>query len=150
ADPLQEWTLDPAEANKDAKGKAVLFSRKGAQGKGSPAAVNHGNFPPQIDGSAGGVTISHGVQTTVLSLAALRRLRFATTIDGRSLAAGVERDAAELAARTALAALGLAAVVYGRESVFDLRSRSVLVPSASPSFEMLLRDGGDPRRFGLD
>jgi CRISPR-associated protein Csb1 len=146
-DPSQEWTVDPAEA--ELKGKTpVEFSRSGGgEGKkGSPSAINHGNIPPSIDPVAGGVTMSHAVQTTVLSLAGLRRLRFQTTCAGERIPAE-QRDAAETAARTALAALALAAIVYQRENDYDLRSRSVFVATEPLALEVVGRDGGEPRRF---
>lgn len=146
--PGQEWTLDPKEAKLE-KGKPVEFSRKGAEGKGNPSAINHGNIPPSIDTEAGGVTMAHAAQTTVLSLAALRRLRFSTTAHGKPIpTAG--RDAAETAARTALAALALAAVVYQRENDYDLRSRSLLIAKNPLVFEVLGRDGGEAAKFQLD
>jgi CRISPR-associated protein Csb1 len=147
-DPTQEWTVDAAEARVD-KGKPVEFSRKGAEGKGNPSAINHGNIPPAIDGEAGGVTMAYAVQTTVLSLAGLRRLRFVSTVDGTAIPSE-RRDAAETAARTALAALALAAVVYQRDNDYDLRSRSLLVAKGSLVFEMIGRDGGEATSFALD
>ncbi|WP_437938409.1 type I-G CRISPR-associated RAMP protein Csb1/Cas7g [Sorangium sp. So ce341] len=147
-DPSQDWTVDPKEAEL-AKGKPVEFSRSGGDGKkGSPSAINHGNIPPSIDAAAGGVTMSHAVQTTVLSLGALRRLRFQTACSGERLPAE-QRDAAETAARTALAALALAAVVYQRDQGYDLRSRSTLVAKEPLVFELVGRDGGEPERFSL-
>ena len=75
-DPAQDWTVDPTQAETKG-GKPVEFSRSGGDGKkGSPSAINHGNIPPSIETDSGGVTISEAVQTTVLSLAGLRRLRF--------------------------------------------------------------------------
>lgn len=135
-----EWTSIEAEAATE-KGKPKLFSRKGASDRGSPATINHGNIPPSIDTEAGGVTISHAVHTVVLSLAGLRRLRFQTRVDGSSIPAG-DRDAAETAARTALAALALAGAVYQRNRGYDLRSRSLLVASDPLVFEIVGRDGG--------
>ncbi|WP_437876867.1 type I-G CRISPR-associated RAMP protein Csb1/Cas7g [Sorangium sp. So ce513] len=147
-DPVQDWTVDPKEAEL-AKGKPVEFSRSGGDGKkGSPSAINHGNITPSIDATAGGVTMSHAVQTTVLSLGALRRLRFQTACSGERLPAE-QRDAAETAARTALAALALAAIVYHRDQGYDLRSRSTLVAKEPLVFELLGRDGGEPERFSL-
>jgi CRISPR-associated protein Csb1 len=148
-DPAQEWTVDPEAAEK-VKGKPVEFSRSGGDGKkGSPSAINHGNIPPSIDATAGGVTMSHAVQTTVLSLAGLRRLRFQTTCAGEPIPAD-QRDAAEAAARTALAALALAAVVYQRDNDYDLRSRSILVAKEPLRFEVVGREGAEPARFTLD
>ena len=130
ADPDEVWTTDPDQAKKK-KGKPVPASRKGTSGTaGQPSKINHGNVTPSIDDQAGGVTISRAVQTTVISLAALRRLRFR----------GLGRDA-ECAARTAVAALGVAAIVYQHEADFDLRSRCLLLPEHLPRLEMLKRDG---------
>jgi len=149
-DSEEEWTLDAQAAVTERSGKPVLFSRTGGKKeKGKPAGINHGNIPPNIDREAGGVTIGHAVQTTVLSLAALRRLRFQTKADGTRLEGG-ERDAAELAARTCLAALALAAIVYQRENDYDLRSRSLLVAKEPLELEVLTRDGREPKRFTLD
>jgi CRISPR-associated protein Csb1 len=148
-DPAQEWTVDEGDAEK-IKGKPVEFSRSGGgEGKkGSPSAINHGNIPPSIDAAAGGVTMSHAEQTTVLSLAGLRRLRFQTSAAGEPIPAA-HRDAAETAARTALAALALAAVVYQRENDYDLRSRSILIAKGPLVFEVVGRDGGEPARYSL-
>jgi CRISPR-associated protein Csb1 len=67
----QDWTVDATEAE-IVKGKPVEFSRSGGDGKkGSPSAINHGNIPPSIESDSGGVTMSHAVQTTVLTLAGL-------------------------------------------------------------------------------
>jgi CRISPR-associated protein Csb1 len=149
SDPGQEWTLDIKEARKAEKGKPVEFSRKGAEGRGGPAALNHGNIPPTLDGEAGGVTMSYAIQTTVLSLAGLRKLRFPMTVEGKAFGTE-ERDAAEAAARTALAALALAAIAYQRHDDYDLRSRSLLVATNPLVFEVLGRDGGEATRFQLD
>ena len=147
-DPAQEWTVDPKEAEQN-KGKPVEFSRTGGDGKkGSPSAINHGNIPPSIDEVSGGVTMSHAMQTTVLSLAGLRRLRFQTTCTGERIA-DEKRDQAEAAARTALAALALAAIVYQRENDYDLRSRSILVANGPLVLEVVGRDGGEPKKVSL-
>ena len=133
SDPEQVWTLDKDEAAID-KGKPV---RAGSDGR--PSEINHGNIAPGIDSQAGGVTISGARQTTVISLAALRRLRFA----------GSSRDA-EVAARTAVAALGVAAIAYGYEADHDLRSRCLLVPEHAPRLEMVGRDGSTPEVIEID
>ena len=147
ADPT-EWTSLESEAAME-KGKAKAFSRKGAADKGTPAAINHGNIPPSIDTTAGGVTMSHAVHTVVLSLAGLRRLRFQRNADGDPIPTA-KRDRVETAARTALAALALAGVVYQRRNGYDLRSRSLLVASDSLRFELLYRDGGEPLPFTIE
>lgn len=130
-DPDEVWTHDSANAERDGKGQPVPASRGSASGEaGQPSKINHGNIAPSIDAQAGGVTISRSVQTTVISFAALRRLRFK----------GFDRDA-ESAARTAIAALGVAAVAYQYETDFDLRSRCLLLPTHPPRLEFLRRDG---------
>ena len=125
------WTFDREEAETDKKGKPVFASRGSESGQaGQPSKINHGNVAPSIDAQAGGVTISKAVQTTVISLAALRRLRFK----------GFDREATT-AARTAVAALGVVAVAYQHEVDFDLRSRCLLLPAHLPRLELLKRDG---------
>lgn len=141
ADDESDWTLDEAEAKKD-RGKPVLFNRKGGEGKGKPSAVNHSNIAPTVDTLAGGVTFDHAEQVVVLSLPALRRLKFATGYDGKALA---KRAEAEAAAHTALAALALAAVVHQRQQGYDLRSRCLLVPDQGLELEVVLADGKTER-----
>jgi CRISPR-associated protein Csb1 len=139
ADPDEVWTPNPDEAERK-KGKPVFATRRGTSGTpGQPSKINHGNVTPSIDGTAGGVTISRAVQTTVISLAALRRLCFR----------GLQRDA-ESAARTAVAALGVAAIVYQHEADFDLRSRCLLLPAHLPRLEMLNRDGTKDQMSPVD
>jgi CRISPR-associated protein Csb1 len=88
------------------------------------------------------------VHTVVLSLPALRRLRFATRLDGKPIES---RDAAERAARVALAALALAAVVHQRAQGYDLRSRCLLVPEGPLVLEVVRPDGSiDPVALTVD
>lgn len=143
-----DWTSLEDEAAVE-KGKPKLFSRKGAGDKGTPAAINHGNIPPSIDFESGGVTMAYAEHTAVISLAGLRRLRFRQKTDGSAIPNN-ERDSAETAARTALAALGLAGLVYQRRNGYDLRSRALLVASEPLEFEILQADGGDPSRYVVD
>ena len=140
------WTLDEADAVKE-KGKPKLYKRS-AEGAGRPSQVNHGNITPSIDTRAGGVTVEEITAITVLSFIQLRRLRFPVDADGRKLD-GDTRKTAEVAARTAIAALGLAAATLAFEEGFDLRSRCVLAPLDDIRFE-LLRRGDDAVEFTLD
>jgi len=139
ADDENDWTIEEAEAKKDKQGKPVPFSRSGGDGKkGKASSVNHSNIAPTIDALAGGVTFDHAIQTVVLSLPALRKLRFVTRLDGSPLASGAQ---AEAAARTALAALALAAIVHVRERGYDLRSRCLLIPEGPLVLELVSPSG---------
>jgi CRISPR-associated protein Csb1 len=104
-DAAPDWTLD----------KEAGTSKLGKDGK--PSEAVHGNIRPGI--TDGGFTLSTARQTTTLSLAVLRRLRF--PLNG---AADSNHDI-DIAARTALAALGLAAGALARVDT-DLRSRCQL------------------------
>jgi CRISPR-associated protein Csb1 len=127
------WTLDPDKARK-AKDKPQTLGKTGR-----PSEANHGNVTPSI--ADGGVTFRKAVQTTVLSLPALRRLRFPV---------GSDHDRArDAAARTALAALALCAAALTREAGCDLRSRCLLVPTSLVEWELLGRPGEAPARFSL-
>ena len=114
------WSLDPSEAPDGAKGIR-------------PSEVNHGNITPG-ESQHGGVTISKAVQTTVLSLPALRRLRF-------PLGGHVDSQV-DLAARTMLATQALLAAALVREQGADLRSRCLLVATAPTAWELLDGSGG--------
>ncbi len=129
------WTFDPALAEKDTKNEPVRLR---------PSEINHGNITPsfkQKDGSPnhGGVTVAYAMQHTVLSLAALRRLRF--PVNGKSAAD------ADNAARTVLAALGLAAICLLDEDGYDLRSRCLL-DGKPGTFEFVGR--GETKPFELN
>ncbi len=155
ADAEEEWTIDEKQARLE-NGKPVLFSRKGGDKSrkdgdkpGRPANINHGNIKPSIDSEAGGVTIDYAQQITVLSLPALRRLRFPKDVAGEPV--GPERRAeVELRARAALAALGLAAVSLQRAQGYDLRSRCAFVPEGPLSFELVDRNGAVNDNYALE
>jgi CRISPR-associated protein Csb1 len=143
----ERWTLDEERAEQE-KGKPVPYKGGGDGPAGRPSHINHGNVRPSIDDRAGGVTADEIVATTVLSFVALRRLRFPLDHTGNTLETPA-RPAAEVTARTALAALGLAAAVLAFDEGFDLRSRCVLAPLGPLTFELLHRSGGDPTVFTL-
>jgi len=124
-----DWTLDSANGAK----------KLGKDGK--PSEANHGNVTPGI--TSGGFTIARAQQTTVISLTALRRLRF-------PLNGAAESDPQiDVAARTALAALGLAAAVLTRDESADLRSRCHLIATAEPEWDLVDKPGTEPKRFHL-
>lgn len=135
-----EWTPDPTEAVLDKGGNPIPISGGGEGAPGRPSQVNHGNVTPSIDDRAGGVVAGRIVATTVLSLIQLRRLRFPAGVDGTAIDPARRRDV-EGAARTALAALGLAGVVLAFELGFDLRSRCVLAATGPLLFDVVGRAG---------
>ena len=128
-DQTPHWTLDEHEGN----GKLKKT--------GKPSEAVHGNITPSV--SDGGVTLAKARQTTTLSLAVLRRLRF--PINGAA-----DSDAGiDLSARVVLAALGLAAGTVARCDV-DLRSRCHLFADTEPMWELLERPGKPTSEFVLD
>jgi CRISPR-associated protein Csb1 len=138
-DDAGEWSL---------VGKSTAGKKDRAKGS-RPAEINHGNVLVKVENSEherllengiaqhltlrGGVSIDHALQTTVLSLTALRRLQFPVNGD-----ISKERNHA---ARTVLAALGLLAIAVGRERGYWLRSRCGLVADGAQDFEVVNADG---------
>jgi len=137
--------------------------------QGRPSEANHGNVTPDFaryssksitadnretidimrdDGeyirakrvSPGGVTIDRAEQTIVLSLPALRRLRF--PLEGQRWKPSDEQRRLDDAARTVLAALGLCAAALADEAGLDLRSRCLLYPEKDLTWELLDRKSG--------
>ncbi|MCP5231048.1 MAG: type I-U CRISPR-associated protein Cas7 [Zoogloeaceae bacterium] len=129
------WTLDAANAS-GGPNKPVKLGKDGR-----PSEANHGNVVPSI--ADGGFTVDKLMQTTVLSLPALRRLKFPSGEDKAT-------PAANDAARTVLAALALAAAALTRAKGMDLRSRCQLFPSTEPVWELLAEPGKEPARFELN
>lgn len=114
---------------KDAKAKGVL----------KPSEINHGNIV--YDSPNGGVRFDHAEQTTVISLGALRKLRFPLN--------GKEDLKVNAAARTVLAALALCSGVLASERGTSLRSRCHLWPTSEREWEILEKPGQTPRKFRL-
>lgn len=130
------WTLAEADALKE-KGKAI---RLGKDGK--PSEANHGNVTPTI--SDGGYTVDYAEHTTVLSLPALRRLRFPAKPGEKSTA---ESD---VTARTYLAALGLLGATLAFEGGYDLRSRCILKAANVATWQLLGRPGDPDTPYTLE
>ncbi len=139
-DPLQIRAAAKVIKSKDGYALAKSDSAKGAV---SPSEVNHGNIPPDVDRKTGGVTVDYAEQTTVLSLPALRRLRF--PING-----GTPTPEADAAGRTVLAALALTACALAAENGYDLRSRCLLWPEAELQWEVLEKPGAEPTLLRVD
>jgi len=138
------WTLDESKARRDGK-KVVTLGKDGR-----PSEANHGNVTPSLSDVdretkeylAGGVTITHAEQTSVISIPALRRLRFPVN--------GTLDPKADVAGRAVIAALGLAAAALATENGLDLRSRCLLWPTEPLGWELLTTPGAAPQRFTLD
>lgn len=139
SDSLPMWTLDESLA-REKDGETKTKVKIGEEGK--PSEANLGGVTPDVR-IKGGFTIGKAVQTTVLSLAALRRLRF--PLQGKDDA---QQAKANQAARTALAALGLCAATLAREEGADLRSRCHLFP-AGPFVWELLKEPGNEAKYEL-
>lgn len=121
--PNGEWSLDPPLDKK----------AKNAPREVKPSEINHSNIAPSV--TPLGVSVDFVQHSFVLSFAALRRLRFAIDSGASSIA--------DLAAQTALAALGLAAVAAQDRNGYFLRSRCDLAPDSSGyrDFEIVRADG---------
>ncbi len=107
------WDVDQKKAGKDAK-------------KVRPSEINHGNIAPTVQNL--GVTCDYVEQTSVVTLAGLRRLRFGSG----------DRTPA---ARALLAALGLVALLEQDARGFALRSRCDLVCDGAAPLELVRFDG---------
>jgi CRISPR-associated protein Csb1 len=119
---------------------------KKSDGNLRPSQINHGNVTPSItdrENGPGGITCRGAIQTTVLSLTQLRKLRFPG-------ADGLDSADRDIAGRAAIAALGLLAVTLQHEDGYQLRSRCQLVPSEPPRFEVLGRTEKERDTFELD
>jgi CRISPR-associated protein Csb1 len=142
--PSQVQIFDDGKGNWTLEDTGTLVGHASSKTPGRPSLINHGNVTPDVSES-GGVTMDYALQTTVISLPGLRRLRFP----------GPNRDTVEqtlernIAARTVLCALALAAVAYQRETGCDLRSRCLLVPEESSQSVELVQSGADSQAFTL-
>ncbi len=137
------WTLDPASARRE-KSKPVQVGKDG-----KPSEINHGNVTPSLGNEKeqphhGGTTLAYAQQTVVLSLPALRRLRFPT-------AGGAIEAATDAVAHTALAALAIAAADLAIRQGCDLRSRCLLVPDpAQPAAWEIVGADGRPQIVSVE
>lgn len=127
-DPLQISAAVRIDVPKD-DSDAWTVDEKG-KSKSRPSEVNHSNIAPSRDAEAGGVTLEYALHIAVLSLPAIRRLRFG------------DWDATRTAvAHTLLAALGILAITLQRREGYDFRSRCTLVPEGPAPLELVLADG---------
>jgi CRISPR-associated protein Csb1 len=138
---------DPFETSKNVKVLAsddrteFRIAKGNERGAQRPSELGLSSVPFESENS--GVTIEYAEQTTTLSLICLRRLRF--PLDGAA-----PKPDVDVAARTVLAALGLAAATLAFEAGTDLRSRCLLWPDGPMVWELLDKPGSEPRKFSLD
>ncbi|HYH66476.1 MAG TPA: type I-U CRISPR-associated RAMP protein Csb1/Cas7u [Urbifossiella sp.] len=149
------WTPEEKEAKQE-KGKPKKY-----KDDGSPSSANHSNIPPSFPTALddnkrplkdkngdivyrGGFTIDYAEQSTVLSLPALRRLRFPLGGGEKS------KPDADTAARTYLAALGLLGATLAVEAGYDLRSRCVLRATDAVVWHLLGKPGDADTPLTLD
>lgn len=138
-----DWTLDPNKAAQE-KGKPVKVGKDG-----KPSEINHGNVTPSLKTekgglNPGGVSLAYAQQSVVLSLPALRRLRFPDPD-------GVVSDGRDQAAWAALAALAVAGAQLSIAQGCDLRSRCLLLPDPGTSAAWELVDcNGHSQAYALE
>ncbi len=134
------FRIDPVGASKDVGVKRTEegFDVVEAKTKGAirPSELNHGNIV--VESPNGGVRCQYAEQTTVLSLGALRKLRFPI---------GAASSTADDAGRTVLAAIGLCAGVLASERGTSLRSRCHLFPVETRKWQLLDKPGAVPEEF---
>ncbi len=130
------WTLDEKHAATE-KGKPKKIGKDG-----KPSEANHGNVTPTI--VDGGFTIAYARQTTVISLPAVRRLRF--PLNGSASSTPTVDDAA----RTALTALALCAATLSRAQGCDLRSRCFLLPTTPFEWQLIGEPDVEPQTLTLN
>jgi CRISPR-associated protein Csb1 len=134
------YRIDPLNSSKNV---SVKQNEDGSfqvgAGKLRPSEINHGNIPFESVNS--GVRFRYAEQVTVVSLGALRKLRF--PLDG------MDKACVNDAGRTVLAALGLCAGVLASEANTSLRSRCHLWPVEAREWELLEKPGQIMHRFRL-
>jgi CRISPR-associated protein Csb1 len=131
------FRIDPLNSSKNV---AVKQNEDGSfeagAGKMRPSEINHGNI--LFETANCGIRFRYAEQTTVVSLGALRKLRF--PLDGK------DDPRLNDAARTVLAALGLCAGALASEMNTSLRSRCHLWPLEERQWELLEKPAQAPRQ----
>lgn len=149
-DGREGFRIDPCGASKDVKvvpkedGSFEVVgasSKKDAKGV-RPSEINHGNIP--YESANAGIRCRYIEQSTVISLPALRRLKF--PLDGNKQS----DPAVDGLARTVLAAIGLCAATLASERGMDLRSRCLLHEEELRVWELLDKPGAEPEKLTID
>ena len=135
------FRIDPLGASKNVGIKLKDDGKfEVGSGKLKPSEINHGNIPYET--SNGGIRFRYAEQVTVVSLGALRKLRFPAN--------GADDPQVNDAGRTVLAAIGLCAGVLASETGTSLRSRCHLWPTGERVWELLEKPGQQPHTFKIN
>ncbi|MBN2032177.1 MAG: type I-U CRISPR-associated protein Cas7 [Deltaproteobacteria bacterium] len=142
ADPMDiRKNAGPVFPSKDPKRRIELDVKEAADKKPkNPSDVGLGNVPSMEDR---GATIRMAQQTSLISLTAIRRLRFEDESDKYS----VKRDNA---GHTALATLGLYGLLGQMEGGYALRSGCDLIPLKTPTIEIIGQSLSHVEPFEID
>ncbi len=136
----QGFRIDPLGASKNVLlNENANGSYEVGKGKLKPSQLNHGNIPFESDN--GGLRCRYAEQTTVISLGALRKLRFPVN--------GKEDPQRNDVGRSVLAALGLCAGVLASEMGTSLRSRCHLVAESEREWELIDQPGKAPHSYRI-
>jgi len=114
-----------------------------AKGGDKPSRINHGNivYPKAGTTLNGGVRCQYAEQRTVISIGALRKLRFPVS--------GAQKNEVDDAARAVLAAIGLCAATLAAERGTSLRSRCHLWPVETRKWQLLDKPGQTPEEIEI-
>ena len=122
-------------------------TEKNAKKAKRPSEINHG--PILFGPSHGGITMNHAEQIAVLSLAALRWLRFPG--ESNSWEPSDDQLRRDDAARTVLASIGICAWTLAFAGPgMSLRSGCDLCPQTAPEWELLAAPGEEPQRYSTN
>lgn len=139
-DPLGiELKAGPVYLDKDT-GELKVLEKKASTSeaakdkKNRPSEVNHGNVTPSVSAVNGGVTFEYALQSTLISLPALRRLQF-------PIEKAADQSEVNTVAQTVLAAMGILGASQMIAKGLDLRTRTLLVPEDAGDWEAVLSNG---------
>lgn len=144
------YRIDPLSASskvllvQEAERFSVVGEAKNNNTAIPPSKLNHGNIPFSTTNS--GIRCRYAEQTSVISLGALRKLRFPFDKQLNS-ASNAEADTV---ARTVLAAIALCGATLAAEAGTSLRSRCHLFPTAPRRWEILEVPGQPATHIEVD
>ncbi len=144
------FRIDPCGASRavsvvpkpDGSFEIASGAKKDVKGAVRPSEINHGNI--LFESANAGIRCQYVEESTVISLPALRRLRF-------PLDSAQPSDAkVDALARTVLAAIALCSATLAAEKGLDLRSRCLLHEQEPRIWELIDKPGAEPERLAFD